>query len=110
LELLNLQYSILEDARIKPSEKLVLLALQRWGWKALECFPADDTIAAQAAIGRRTVQRSLDRLEKFGFIREVPDNTNPTGRKFLLLWLDDPKYTVADPVLPSMQNDGWCSP
>jgi hypothetical protein len=23
---------------------------------------------------------------------------------------DDAKYTVADPVLPSMQYDGWCSP
>jgi hypothetical protein len=30
------------------------------------------------------------------------------------LWLFEPDrfffYTVADPVLPSMQYDGWCSP
>jgi hypothetical protein len=87
----RLYFSILQDARIKPSDKLILLALQKWGHETHECFPSDDTIARQAAIGRRTVQRGLDRLEDFGFIQEVPD-TNPTGRKFLLRWLDDPTY------------------
>jgi hypothetical protein len=27
-----------------------------------------------------------------------------------LVRVTDLGYTVADPVLPSMQNDGWCSP
>jgi DNA-binding MarR family transcriptional regulator len=73
----RLYFSILQDARIKPSDKLILLALQKWGYETHQCFPSDDTIARQAAIGRRTVQRGLDRLEDFGFIKGLEKRKPP---------------------------------
>jgi DNA-binding transcriptional ArsR family regulator len=88
----KLYYSILSDARIKPSEKMILLALQKWGWKDHECWPAVSTIATQTALGERTVQVSLKNLKKLGLIKEVSDDANPTGRKLVLLFLSDPTY------------------
>jgi hypothetical protein len=88
----TLYYSLIRDARISASEKVVMLALQEWGWKHHECYMAASTVAERSGLSERTVQISLKHLEELGLIKRVPDKSKRTGRKFLLLWLDDKTY------------------
>jgi DNA-binding transcriptional regulator GbsR (MarR family) len=88
----TLYYSLIRDARISASEKVVMLALQEWGWKHHECYMAASTVAERSGLSERTVKYSLKHLEELGLIKRVPDKSKRTGRKFLLLWLDDKTY------------------
>jgi hypothetical protein len=82
---------LLADARIKPAAKLVLMALQKWGYGKDHCFASIETIAEDAGLGESTVRRSLVDLEKFGLIRVEDDGTNRTGRRIVRLWMANPE-------------------
>jgi hypothetical protein len=85
-------FKLLMVPRLKPCDVVVLAALQKWGWKKFECYPAVSSIVAATTLSERTVQRSLARLKALGLIREERTAENATGRKFVLCWMRDPAY------------------
>jgi hypothetical protein len=91
-------FKLLMDPRLKPCDVVVLAGLQKWAWKAFECYPALSSIVAATTLSERTVQRSLTRLKALGLIREERTAENATGRKFVLCWMRDPAYR---PSLPT---------
>jgi hypothetical protein len=95
---------ILADRRLHPSDKLVLLALQQWGWQSHCCFPGNGKIREAAGLSECSVRRSLANLEELKLIRIDPTRSNPTGRVIVLLWMDDPELHPHEVPLGS-QND-----
>jgi len=63
---------LLRDPRISTTDKCVLFALKSYADANDHCFPSVNTIAADLGIWRKTVVRSLSRLEQYRLITRIP--------------------------------------
>lgn len=83
---------LLRDPNLSPAEKLVLMALECYGYALHRCRASVASIATECGLCERTVQRTLPCLIARGLIRivgtEVTDNDR-VGRECLLVWLDE---------------------
>jgi predicted transcriptional regulator len=62
--------------KLTSTELLVLVQLVGTWWRTNDLpFPALSTIAARCGVSTRQVQRSINRLEKLGFIRRINRRT-----------------------------------
>jgi DNA-binding transcriptional regulator YhcF (GntR family) len=53
---------------VKTAEKLLLLVISNYADEYGQAWPAVETLARDTGMSRATVQRSLRKLEKLGFI------------------------------------------
>jgi DNA-binding MarR family transcriptional regulator len=83
---------------IRAAEKLVMLALQQWGWKSKRCTAARAKIAEAAGLSEATVKRSITQLVQLGLVQREEDRRYATGRALVLTWLDDPQLHPQDLV------------
>jgi DNA-binding transcriptional regulator YhcF (GntR family) len=61
-----------DDHRLSSTELLVLIQIVGTWWKTGDLpFPSMTTLAARCGVSSRQIQRSIDRLEKLGFIQRV---------------------------------------
>ena len=61
-----------DDHKLSPTELLILIQLVGTWWKTGDLpFPSMTTLAARCGVSSRQVQRSIDHLEKLGFIQRV---------------------------------------
>lgn len=86
---------LLADPSLSPTDKVVLMALQKGGWRDHRCWTSIETISEACGIPERTVQRSLARLKRHGdqaliTMEKDANPANKTGRVISLLWMDDP--------------------
>ena len=74
---------------LTPLDVVVLLNLNLHWWKRDDLpFPRPAIIANRVGVTRRTVERSLQRLEKKGFIRRLPPERLRSGSKIRKISLD----------------------
>lgn len=62
----------LELRGIKPTEKLVLLALANYADEQMRCWPSQDRLADDCCMTGRTIRTALSGLEKRGIIARSP--------------------------------------
>jgi predicted transcriptional regulator len=61
-----------EEHKLSPAELLVLIQLVGTWWRTNDMpFPSMSTLATRCGVSSRQVQRSVNRLEKLGFIQRV---------------------------------------
>jgi hypothetical protein len=94
------------DWKLPPAAKVVLLALaHRHNDKTGKCFPGLDDLARMTCLGRRTVIRQLQYLEKAGAIIV-------TRRTGCVNHYEPVPYTVTSAKMAPVTNDGGdqCQP
>jgi predicted transcriptional regulator len=65
-----------EDHKLSATELLVLIQLVGTWWKTGDLpFPSMTTLATRCGVSSRQIQRSIDHLEKLGFIQRVKRRT-----------------------------------
>ena len=88
MSLAALSWALRRDG-IRPTEKLVLLALADYADRNNECFPSITTLAATVGVHKSTVQRSLSTLVDAGHIaknvRTRPDGSQTSNSYTILL-------------------------
>jgi DNA-binding MarR family transcriptional regulator len=57
---------------LKPSEKLLLLALANYADDAMKCWPSHKTLAADTGLTQRTILTTFKRLEAAGLLARKP--------------------------------------
>jgi DNA-binding MarR family transcriptional regulator len=68
--LLLLNQFLAEDARLSPSELLILIQLVAAWWKKEEApFPALKTLGVRAGVSDRQAHRAISKLEEHGYLR-----------------------------------------
>jgi hypothetical protein len=93
---------------LKKIDALVLAELRRWAVRLKHtCWTTKATIAAALGVTRRTVQSSLRRLIRTGWIEQViverPDPDDPrnnTGYRYNFLWLTRGYPELPEPPMP----------
>ena len=106
LPFVPLPRAALRDPRLTATDTALLAAILEVARNDVSCYPAVSTLAAVIKKYVRTVQYSLRRLVTAGWIRSVPDPTNATGRRLVLLWRSQPGLPVlpiSPPVAPPVQ-------
>ena len=106
LPFVPLPRAALRDPRLTATDKALLAAILEVARNDVSCYPAVSTLAAAIKKSVRTVQYSLRRLVAAGWIRSVPDPTNATGRRLVLLWRSQPDLPIppiSPPVAPPVQ-------
>lgn len=74
--LLLLNVFLDEEHRLTPTELLVLIQLVGTWWRTGDLpFPSLSTLATRCGVSSRQVQRSINRLEKLGFIQRINRRT-----------------------------------
>lgn len=98
---------------LKPSEKLLLLALANYADDAMKCWPSHKTLAADTGLSQRTILTTFKRLECAGLLvrtaRDRPDGSRASDIITLTLGgeMVAPRgETVAPPVGKSFQGGG----
>lgn len=74
--LLLLNMFLDDEHKLTPTELLVLIQLVGTWWKTGDLpFPSMTTLATRCGVSSRQIQRSINRLEKLGFIQRVKRRT-----------------------------------
>jgi len=64
------------ESALDPTTKLVALALDTWMDKNGRCWPSKETVRTRTGLGKRTIDRAIDRLKEAGYL----DVTRSRGR------------------------------
>lgn len=103
----------LKKQGLKPSEKLLLLALSNYADDAMRCWPSHKTLASDTGLSQRTILTTFKRLEAAGLLtrtpRDRPDGSR--GSDIITLRLGGEMIaprgeTIAPPVGKSFQGGG----
>lgn len=78
-------HDIIRDRRLIPGDVVLVGVLLAYARDKAFCWPSVATMMADTRKARRTVQLSLARLKRAGWIAEQPGD-NPTGRVLILTW------------------------
>ena len=89
-----------------PTAKLILLKLCDNANDKGECWPSQDTIAEQCELGKRTVVKTIQRLENLGL---VAVNKGPKNRNFYQLNLSSANIALVHEVHLSSANSALLS-
>lgn len=91
--------------RISPTEMNVLLNLLVHWWRAGEVvYPAQDAIAHRMGVSKRTIQRSMDRLEELGLI-ERTSTSRSSKYKGRNLYDLEPLRKTLETYTPGIKED-----
>jgi Helix-turn-helix domain len=99
---------LLADDRLTPADKLVILALQKWGFGSDHCYPSIQTLASACCLSESQARNSLKKLAKLGLIRIETDPTNRTTRRIVRLWMADPELHPIKVAAPSTDPGLGC--
>lgn len=98
---------------LKPSEKLLLLALANYADDAMKCWPSHKTLAADTGLSQRTILTTFKRLEAAGLLvraaRDRADGSRASDIITLTLggeMIAPRGETIAPPVGKSFQGGG----
>jgi predicted transcriptional regulator len=70
--LMQLNLYVHDDIKLSPTEMIVLLQLVATWWRKDEMpFPSMNTLAERAGISERQVQRSINTLERKGYLKRT---------------------------------------
>jgi DNA-binding MarR family transcriptional regulator len=88
-----IHYLVFDDRRLRASDKVVYMVLARHADnKTQECFPSLEQIAEEAGLSKKTVIRSLKRLNKYGYIEIESGLEMGRPNKYILLEPTRNKY------------------
>ncbi|WP_282012763.1 helix-turn-helix domain-containing protein [Pyramidobacter piscolens] len=83
--------SFLDDERIDHTDICTVVALKYFTHNSnMKCWPSIKTIAAKARLGERTVYRSLEKLERLGYIKRQQRFTGKQRLSSIFYFLPPP--------------------
>jgi len=95
----SLTYTVGRDKRLNATDRAVLKVLALNSWHTYEVRISVKRLGVFVDRSRRTIQQTLGKLNRLGYIETVIDPTLRIGRFYVLLWLRNKKRPeiVPDP-------------
>lgn len=103
-----IDFTVLDDERLSPIEKVVFCLLCRFtNWQNRECYPSIKIIAKKANCSERSVVNALKKLIELGLIerRERFNNGRQTTSLYKIIGFEAPCYEVQN----AQESEGGCS-
>ncbi|WAX72124.1 helix-turn-helix domain-containing protein [Gallibacterium anatis] len=84
--------------------KLVFILMANYADEKDCCYPSQLTLARQAGLSVKTIQRVIEKLEELGFVKTLRKGTGNKSSLYQLIFSFEGSQNVAPDNLPGSQN------
>ena len=109
----RLPHSILADARLSPTDRLIAASLLFWACDRSTATMSNNSIGKLLGLSLSVIARGMRALKRLGYIQADvtrPTPANITGRVVRLVWVENPAILPAAPNRRAIEASGPVAP